>query len=103
MTHNQLSRKVDELWRTGFSTNEIARVCAITVHSVAKILTSNNKVISSNPNVTSRTTKAQLVDRIAGFSGVSRDKIASLEKANHEALELVLASLREKRAGSLSF
>lgn len=103
MTHDQLSRKVDELWRTGFSTNEIARVCAITVHSVAKILTSNNKAISSNPNVTSRTTKSQLVDRIAGFSGVDRDKLVSLEKANHEALELVLASLQEKRAGSLSF
>lgn len=102
MTHDQLSRKVDELWRTGFSTNEIARVCAITVHSVARILTSN-KSVSSNPNVTSRTTKAQLVDRIAGFSAVDRDKIASLEKANHEALELVLAALQEKRAGSLSF
>lgn len=103
MTHDQLNRKVDELWHTGFSTNEIARVCAITVHSVAKILTTNNKVVSSNPHVTSRTTKSQLVDRIAGISGVDPDKLVSLEKANHEALELVLLSLQEKRAGSLSF
>jgi len=102
MTVDQMRDRVNSLWFDGAAVSDIARICGITAGTVAMYL-SNGKPISSNPNKTSRTTKADLVDRIAGISGCDRAKIASLEKANHEALELVLASLRNKQPGSLSF
>lgn len=94
MTKEQLDNEVMRLWNTGFSTADISKVAGITVGQVAKVLTAYNRSVSSNPNVKSRTTKAELVSRIAGVSGVDRDKLASLEKANHEALELVLTAMK---------
>jgi len=40
------------------------------------------------------TTKLALVDRIANRVGVAPETFDSLEKANHEVLEAILANLR---------
>ena len=104
MDDEQLNERILALWHSGHTSAAIAKLLAVSTLAIARVLIREERRISSNPNKKSRTTKAQLVDRIAGHSGQDREKLATLEKANHEALELVLEALISANpSGSLSF
>lgn len=92
MLKTDLNTKILDYWVSGYSVEDIASTLGIAVGSVTKTIVNSAKSISSKPaNKGIRVTKADLVDRIAGHIGAPRDKVVTLEKANHEALELVLS------------
>jgi signal transduction histidine kinase len=87
------------MYKHGSSVEFIAREFNQSIAAIVALVV-RLKLFSSKPITVvnkSRTTKADLVSRIADISKLERKKIETLEKANHEALELVLQCLRDSK------
>ncbi len=88
----EMTNTIVEGYKAGTSVEALAVAVGKSVRSVvAKLAREGVYVAKSRTDVTKVVTKANLVAKIAEKFGVEADKLASLEKATKEALE-VLAS-----------
>jgi hypothetical protein len=84
---------IAECYTNGMDVKDLAREFGRSSADLVKLL-ARLGVFSSRPITvalkSTRTTKSQLVDRLASATSIPREKIATIEKANHEAIELLL-------------
>jgi hypothetical protein len=78
-----------EAYLAGATVEAIATKLGKTVRSVVAKLSREKVYVAKAKVAGSRVTKADLVAKIAAKSGVEVAALASLEKATHEALELL--------------
>ena len=82
-------------YNDGVSVESLAEMFGKTTRSiVAKLSREGVYHAKSKSTGVARVKKAELVDRIANRVGVAPETFDSLEKANHEVLEAILANLR---------
>lgn len=80
------------MYRTGqYDIENLAKEFNRSFASIWKMLVANRVFSSKSPTAQNkaRTTKANLVTRLSKLTNIEREKLATLEKANHEALELI--------------
>ena len=90
----EMTEKVVEMYKAGEAVESIANAVGRTVRSVIAKL-SREGVYESKAKAAGakRVTKADMVGKIAEAIGAEAGKLESLEKASHEALELVTKAL----------
>jgi hypothetical protein len=82
-------------YKAGATVEALATMFGKTTRSVvAKLSREGVYQAKSKTSGVARVKKADLVDRIANRVGVAPETFDSLEKANHEVLEAILANLR---------
>ena len=82
-------------YKAGESVEQLATMFGKTTRSVvAKLSREGVYQAKSKTSGVARVKKADLVDAIANRIGVAPEVFDSLEKANHEVLEAILANLR---------
>jgi hypothetical protein len=82
-------------YQDGVSVESLAEMFGKTTRSiVAKLSREGVYHAKSKATGMTRVKKSELVDRIANRVGVAPETFDSLEKANHEVLEAILANLR---------
>jgi hypothetical protein len=89
------TKELVEAYQRGESVEAIAMAMGKTTRSIIAKLSREGvyqaKQKLKNPN---RVKKAELVDQLANLCGVAPEIMESLEKANHDALEALVAKLR---------
>jgi uncharacterized hydantoinase/oxoprolinase family protein len=86
----EMTAQMVEMYKAGEGVEAIASAVGRTVRSViAKLSREGVYQSKAKAEGAKRVTKADLVAQIATAVGVEADKLESLEKASHEALELV--------------
>lgn len=90
----EMTAKVVEMYKAGEAVETIANAVGRTVRSVIAKL-SREGVYESKAKTAGakRVTKAELVTKIAEAIGAEAEKLESLEKASHEALEMVAKAI----------
>lgn len=90
----EMTAKVVEMYKAGEAVETIANAVGRTVRSVIAKL-SREGVYASKAKTAGakRVTKADLVGKIAEAIGADKDALESLEKASHEALEMVAKAI----------
>lgn len=82
-------------YKAGATVETLAEMFGKTTRSVVAKLSREGVYQAKNKaSGTTRVKKSELVDRIANRVGVAPETFDSLEKANHEVLEAILANLR---------
>ena len=82
-------------YENGYTVEQLAAKLGKSTRSiVAKLSREGVYRAKSKATGVARVKKAELVDRIAYRVGVAPETFDSLEKANHEVLEAILANLR---------
>ena len=82
-------------YKDGTTVEVLAEMFGKTTRSVvAKLSREGVYTAKSKATGVARVKKAELVDRIASLCGANPEAFDSLEKANHEVLEAILANLR---------
>ena len=82
-------------YKAGESVEQLAQMFGKTTRSVVAKLSREGVYQAKNKaSGVARVKKSDLVDRIANRVGVAPETFDSLEKANHEVLEAILANLR---------
>jgi len=82
-------------YQDGVSVESLAEMFGKTTRSiVAKLSREGVYHAKSKAAGVTRVKKAELVDRIANLCNANPEAFDSLEKANHEVLEAILANLR---------
>jgi hypothetical protein len=82
-------------YKAGESVEQLAAMFGKTTRSVvAKLSREGVYQAKSKTSGTTRVKKSELVDQIANRCGFAPEIFDSLEKANHEVLEAILANLR---------
>lgn len=87
--------QVLELYSKGVSAKEISELTGKSERSVIAKLAREGVYKAKEPTQPKRKKKAELVASIASMLGLDIPNIESLEKATHEALELVEASIAQ--------
>ena len=81
-------------YQSGKTVEQLAETLGKTVRSVvAKLAREGVYVAKTKATGVSRVKKAELVDKLAAACGVPPEVFESLEKANHEVLERLVAEL----------
>ena len=81
-------------YQSGKTVEQLAELLGKTTRSVvAKLSREGVYVAKSRATGVSRVKKAELVDKLAHACGVAPEVFESLEKANHEVLERLVAEL----------
>jgi len=92
----EMTAKAVEMYTAGEAVETIAEAMGRTVRSViAKLSREGVYESKAKAKAGARVTKADLVAKIAKALEVEPSKLESLEKATHEALELVAGSFAE--------
>ena len=81
-------------YKAGESVEQLATMFGKTTRSVVAKLSREGVYQTKSKATVARVKKADLVDAIANRVGVAPETFDSLEKANHEVLEAILANLR---------
>ena len=81
-------------YKAGESVEQLAEMFGKTTRSIVAKLSREGVYHAKTKNTVTRVKKSELVDRIANRVGVAPETFDSLEKANHEVLEAILANLR---------
>jgi len=81
-------------YKAGVSVERLAKMFGKTTRSIVAKLSREGVYHAKTKNTVTRVKKSELVDRIANRVGVAPETFDSLEKANHEVLEAILANLR---------
>ena len=81
-------------YKDGVSVEQLATMFGKTTRSVVAKLSREGVYQTKSKATVARVKKADLVDAIANRVGVAPETFDSLEKANHEVLEAILANLR---------
>ena len=90
----EMTEKVVEMYKAGEAIETIASAVGKTARSViAKLSREGVYESKAKAEGAKRVTKADLVGKIAEAIGADKAKLESLEKASHEALELVAKAL----------
>lgn len=92
-TAEQTTEMVDS-YKAGATVEAIAEKMGKTVRSVVAKLSREKVYVAKTKAAGTRVTKAELVGRLAAFVGVEAKELVSLEKATHEALELLVAKAK---------
>jgi transposase-like protein len=88
------TQEVVEAYKSGNTVEQIAELVGKSTRSVvAKLAREGVYQAKGKTAGNTRVRKAELVDMIAGSLGVPAETVESLEKATHEALELVVQRL----------
>lgn len=94
----ELTAEVVTRYKAGESVESIANFAGKSVRSiVAKLSREGVYVSKAKAKAEKRIPKAALVARIAELTGVNEEVLDSLEKATHEALEIVVNALEAGR------
>ncbi len=81
-------------YQAGETVEQLAEALGKTVRSVvAKLSREGVYVAKTKTTGQARVKKAELVDKLAGACGVAPEVFESLEKANHDVLEALVARL----------
>jgi len=80
-----------QAYQQGQTVEAIASSLGKSVRSIVAKLSREKVYIAKSKAGSSRVTKVEMVGRIAAWVGVEAEQLASLEKASHEALEVLLA------------
>ena len=91
-THEQTNEMIEQ-YQSGLAVEFIAQAVGKSVRSVVAKLSREGVYVNKAKSTASRVTKTQLVTKISTLIDVPVEKLESLEKANSEALELVLKAL----------
>ena len=81
-------------YKAGASVETLATMFGKTTRSVVAKLSREGVYQAKTRATVARIKKAELVDRIAALCSATPEAFDSLEKANHEVLEAILANLR---------
>jgi putative heme iron utilization protein len=80
-----------QAYQQGQTVEAIASSLGKSVRSIVAKLSREKVYVAKSKTGSSRVTKVEMVGRIAAWVGVEAEQLASLEKASHEALEVLLA------------
>ena len=87
--------QIVQAYQAGETVEAIATQVGKSVRSiVAKLSREGVYVAKTKTAAAGRVTKAELVAKIAAMTAVELETLASLEKATHEALEVLVANLK---------
>lgn len=81
-------------YKAGASVEALAEMFGKTTRSVVAKLSREGVYQAKTKNTVTRVKKSELVDRIANLCSATPEAFDSLEKANHEVLEAILANLQ---------
>ena len=81
-------------YKAGASVEALAQMFGKTTRSVVAKLSREGVYQAKTKNTVTRVKKSELVDRIANLCSATPEAFDSLEKANHEVLEAILANLQ---------
>jgi len=81
-------------YKAGATVEALATMFGKTTRSVVAKLSREGVYQAKSKATVARVKKAELVDRIAVLCSATPEAFDSLEKANHEVLEAILANLR---------
>ena len=95
-TANYTPEQVEQLvegYKNGMAVEQLALEPGKSVRSIVAKLSREGVYQAKTRVVTNRVRKAELVDQLAQACGVAPEVFESLEKANHDVLEALVAKL----------
>ena len=87
------TKQIVEMYQQGSTVEQIAQMLEKSSRSIVAKLAREGVYKSKQKSTSVRVKKAELVDQIASKLGCAPEVVDSLEKATHEALELLVESL----------
>jgi len=81
-------------YKSGVTVEAIATTLGKTTRSVVAKLSREGVYVAKTKSSVARVKKSDLVDKLAAFCQVAPEVFESLEKANHDVLEVLVAKLR---------